>query len=661
MSIPKKELIERERLHLLQQFVLNRESEEIREELYEYMIMSVIFRHASDDGKIETSIIHKLVKSDFHLDKMPDMQLKDGISRLLAKQSIHEAGNYVSLSKNKLLKFKNTSTGILDLEKNSIEELRSKISDTFPDDFQEKIEPLLQRFDEFVSLIFKKFGIQAAQIFAENVKSIDDLDGFTNFTDLYQKHILITLPEEQQKQLDRILYDFFSNPTEKSSKYFFSIAQSYVLTQILNIEPNLKKIQSDLLSKKQVYLDTNVIIRLLFHNDTSSKAIKKLIDETRKLKIKLIMTDLTSTEFERWLDKKENKFRYYKLPSKKLEQALGEYDPEDEPFFLDFTQELMNDSSLTAKKFAKKYHQFEILLKNQYGIVTENIIKSIIHSSEIKQLKNEVINSKSKHEEVALHDAYHIIRVRQLRQSKKTDELGPNSWFLTTDSTLSKAEFEQYPTKDVQASVTVNSWFQIISTFISPVGNIEDVSFAFCKLLSSQFDSHKMKVNDYLNFVDALTNDAEFTLDQLKNITGNTFITQKLRTINQKRESGETPSKSEISTAVAEMQKFSKGSFDDEVEKIRIESEQKIKAEVEKANDATKKANDAETSKSKIKTKSILIIIALATVILNILMDITVFKDAFLIADSTMVAVLGLNIAITMGIPKLIHFFYKAE
>ncbi len=105
----------------------------------------------------------------------------------------------------------------------------------------------------------------------------------------------------------------------------------------------------------------------------------------------------------------------------------------------------------------------------------------------------------------------------------------------------------------------MDAWFQMISTFISPIGSIEDTSIAFSKLISSHFDSHKIKVNDYLNFVDALTDDADFTIEQLTKITGNAFVTEKLRSINQKRESGESPSKVEkFRQAVAEMQKFSK-------------------------------------------------------------------------------------------------------
>ena len=56
MTVSDTELLDRERLHIFQQFILNRESDEIREELYEYMIMNVIFRH-SQDGKLEKSKI----------------------------------------------------------------------------------------------------------------------------------------------------------------------------------------------------------------------------------------------------------------------------------------------------------------------------------------------------------------------------------------------------------------------------------------------------------------------------------------------------------------------------------------------------------------------------------------------------------------------------
>jgi len=256
------------------------------------------------------------------------------------------------------------------------------------------------------------------------------------------------------------------------------------------------------------------------------------------------------------------------------------------------------------------------------------------------------------------------------------DQLGPNTWFLTTDFTLREAEKNHYKNKAIQSSITVGGWYQIISTFISPIGaSIGETSIAFSKFLSSHFDSHKMKVNDYLNFVDALTDDAAFSLKQLEKITGDTFIAHKLRSINQKREAGDVPTKSEIQMAVGAMQKVSKGSFDEEVKIMHEEAKQKIKEEAlkseraeKKAKDAEKKAKDAEKKVGKaelrvkiLKTKSILIILSLTILFLNVIMDLVIFMDVFIEQTSFVIGILVFNISTTMGVPKFIHFLYKAN
>ncbi len=90
--------------------------------------------------------------------------------------------------------------------------------------------------------------------------------------------------------------------------------------------------------------------------------------------------------------------------------------------------------------------QFEVLLSNQYEIEVEKSIKDIKKSKETKELQSRVIraSTRSKRDDVAFHDAYSIIRIRQLRKSKQSDELGPNVWFLTTDFTLKEAEEKHY-------------------------------------------------------------------------------------------------------------------------------------------------------------------------------------------------------------------------
>lgn len=50
---------------------------------------------------------------------------------------------------------------------------------------------------------------------------------------------------------------------EAIARHISSIAQTYYLIQILNLDPELKKLQKESLANVTVFLDTNIIIPLL--------------------------------------------------------------------------------------------------------------------------------------------------------------------------------------------------------------------------------------------------------------------------------------------------------------------------------------------------------------------------------------------------------------
>ena len=650
------ELLDRERLHVMQQFTLNRESQEIREELYEYMIMSVIFRHGDDENGLDASQVHRLVKNDFHLSKMPSMQLKDGIQRLTNKQYVHEIDYTLKLSKKIFQKFKQGSNEIENLEKKVLNELKKELTEKLSPELHYLIEIIIKNFDNFMSEIFRIFGFQAAQVFSSNSYDLNQLDRFVTFSDFYEYADLKSIPNQHKIEFENILHEFFINPTKDRSSYFFSISQSYVLTHILNVEPDLKKIQIKLLSKKRVYLDTNVIINLLFHSTPSAESISELIDETKKLKLKLIITEKTVFEFKTWLAKQEKRLKKFKLPSSKLAEALGDFDSRDDQVLSDYSKELKKDPNLNSKKYCRKFYQVETLLSNKFGVTVEQDDKNLENLPDFKKLQKSVSEhaNGSKNDIIAFHDAYCMMRVRQLRATSGGDEIGPSAWFLSTDTTLTPSEKEIFPTTEIPSTILLDSWFQIISTFISPLGAVHKTSIAFAKFLSSYFDSKKLKVNDYLNFVDALTDDSDFTLDQLKKIVGNDFIKQKLRRINQNRENDEIPTSNEIQMAVAEMQKLTKNDFTTELEKIRKDTTKKVEDEI-------KRANRVEKENKSFKNKAFTIISALGMVIVSIILDLTVFNYAFTAGSSDLIPILGFNLGLILGVPKLIHFLLTAD
>ncbi|MGI0102650.1 MAG: hypothetical protein ACREA7_08670 [Nitrosotalea sp.] len=268
------------------------------------------------------------------------------------------------------------------------------------------------------------------------------------------------------------------------------------------------------------------------------------------------------------------------------------------------------------------------------------------------------------------------LRVRQIRQTSQDDEIGPAAWFLTTDSTLSRAEIEYFEDDQITSSVTADTWFQIMSNLISPSGNIKEVSIAFTKLLSSHFNSHKRNLEDYLNFVDILTEDADYTLNQLKKIVGNEYITQKLIIRKKKIEAGEKPTDNELKSIIADIQKVAKDEFNKKVEELKSSQNkqfEELKAtqnkKVEELTSSHKKQLEEMNNKfemitkktKKEKKKIILLSAIILSILVSIVLDLSLFKESFANDPSKYLAPVGMNLALIFGVPVLIEMFYKSE
>lgn len=651
----------RKLIHILQQFVLNRDSEDLRQEIYEFMIMSVIYHNNPERG-LEKHEISSMIEKDFQLSGIPPLQIDEAISRLATKQDIKKIKNFFILSEKKRKKLETTNTDICSLENAVYTELKTKIQSILPDKLHPQIDSLIENLHGILGKLFAKYGIEAAKIYVDKncAKNMKDLQNFS-FSEMYNKDILKSIPEAYHNELDILFYDFFSNPSPEVSKFLFSTARSFVLVQILNADPNLQEMLKLSWSKKRIYLDTNVIINLLFGGSNRAEATRILIENTSKLQVKLLISKKTISEFMNWLELRKKKYAGFRFPSKNLAEALGEVREED-PFFTIYSETLKNNSGTNMGKFCKQYEHPDILLENKYAVTIEPVVKSIEESPNIKELKNrisiEAIRPKS--DAVAEHDAYSILRVRQLRSSSSSDELGPSTWFLTVDSTLGRAEQEFFNDTKIPSSITVDIWFQIISNFISPSANIEQTSIAFTKLIGSYFNSHKRSIEDYLNFVDVLTNESEYSIKQLKKIVGDDYIAEKLRKRHDKLDSGEKPSDEELRSIVADIQKTAKTELDKTIEELKTTQKQEIaKIKVEHTNEIEKisKKIDSLIQKNKrMKTGVIFTSITISVGIISYLLDNTLFKDYFTKIDYKTIIPLFFNFLITAGDSSVTYY-----
>ena len=643
---------QRKLLQILQQFVLNRDSEDIREELYEYMIMYVVYANKKD-GYLEKEKINSLIESEFHLKDLPKSQIDDALKRLSSINSIHKKDGTISLSRKKIEKFSKTKTEVESLENQLIEELRKSLYNKLKNESITK--EVLDNFIAVFGKIFERFGISAAQIFVEGSGDIAKLEKFEGFSTLFRKMILKKIDKPHHSQIEEFFHGYFSNPSEHLSKFLYSLAQSYVLSQILNVDPKLKKFQEISWSQKRVYLDTNILINLLFGGSSYAESIIGLIENTAGLKAKLFISDKTVNELNSWLENRKNRYKNFRLPSTKLSLALGEM-KNDDPFLTVYSNALSKDSKLKIESFCKKYENFETLLENKYSVKIEPTVEALEKTNQIEGLQNKILENAShgKSPGVAFHDAYSILRIRQLRTTKLSDEIGPSTWFLTTDSTLSPAELEFFKEKkEIPSSVTVVTWFQIISNFLSPSSSSEKTSIAFVKLFSSHFDTENVNAEDYVNLANALADDSDFTLEQLKKIIGNDYIKEKLRKLSKKKESGVEPTTEELSTVASEMQKISRGEFEKEIKDLKEQHQKDLQKLASRIDDTEGKISETRLKWIKIST-------LLGLILVSFLIDFFFFYENFVQSDVYLPGILALNIAIILAGPQLIeHFFHK--
>jgi hypothetical protein len=66
--------------------------------------------------------------------------------------------------------------------------------------------------------------------------------------------------------------------------------------------------------------------------------------------------------------------------------------------------------------------------------------------------------------------------------------LGPNSWFLTNDSTLQKVEKEYHP-KSIPSTIFGPYWIQMIAPFLSPDISSQDSSVVFATVFGMSLTS----------------------------------------------------------------------------------------------------------------------------------------------------------------------------
>ncbi len=625
----------------------------MRSELYENLIARAIIDHAKFDRTLPYDTMLTHLEKDNHLANIPQLHVTNAIENMIEKKILTKDDQTLTISKEHEDETNKNIDKIDELRNSILNELKNKIYEKIPDLDSTKMDLLLENFEDLLSSTFVKYGITLAKIFMEKSKSVKSIKGLKGFSEGYVDTIQQIVPKNKRDTLDKIFNQYFFKPSDNLSKYLYALAQSYILIEILNVDPELKKIQEIAWKKKNIYIDTNVLIPLLFEKHDEHESISMIIQNTIKLGAKIIVSETTASEFENKLSNFK-KGHLTAVIEKRL-SFLEEVEHNDG--ILDtYLDERSRIPGLSIANFCIKYENYPMLLKKLGTEIEDDYTKSIEEHDELEELETKIkSNSRRKTVQTAFHDAYHILKVRELRKESHGDEIGPIFWFLTADHSLQKVEREMFGEREIFASIMAELWINLISNFLSPNITIDFEDKAFTKLLSSNFISHKIKHEDLTNLMTVFMNDDQFTNNELRIIIGDKFAKDTLRQIKDVLDKGEELTLDKVKPFISRMKQLLTEEFEQKRKTDKIEYDKQVGTLAKKLNTlkselgiVKEETQSVKTSYSKV-TKILIIVLASAAV--NAIVSLVL--SYFVTLENILWVLLGL-----LGGEAILVFFY---
>lgn len=536
------ETVQRRKIIELSQFVLSRRTEDIRKELYQYLVSHALC--SRPDKGLTVPEIKSEVVSIFGLQDLPSLHVDEALqalhqsSQILVQRRDGESLYFVTKEKeNEVASIKDRYS---DLENKVREELLSEVSKEYPEPFDPNLP--YSALTAFLGAVFTRYGVTCAELISGIRGSIAEIPRLPDFNEILDFALSPVLGQRLRNVIKEALRTLFETENRDVALFLFSVAQSYVLAQVLNLDPELKKLQQLELRRKTLFLDTNIIISLMCIAQMH-EPICGVIDMTRKLQAAMVFTDETKKEFvEQFALAKSRYSRLSKVPKGLVRKAESLM---EDPFIASFWKMRGEQLGLTWNGFCIVMESFPDALKSRFGV--ESLAREygeIEKENEFQKLEAAVGQvSIEKTEAAARHDAYHIALIHKLRQEQTPGELGPCYWFLTRDYTLEQAEIQIYGSDIVPASVHVNTWLGMISPLLSPEVVVEKGAGAFNAILASRFPmlAQSIKPDDLIEFMGLGIPEDFLSTEGLKKAVGDNYVRQHLQQVREARAREEPP------------------------------------------------------------------------------------------------------------------------
>jgi hypothetical protein len=513
----------REALIRISKFVIRCGIGEIRSEMQDNVVEMALFLNTESASLDDVLAITK----ETLLVDFPSAVLRTIVSRLQEKNSILYDGKY-QLSPKRRNEIQQEIEGYAadfnDLSIQLSAKMRQLLSrEVTPDEQALVMEGLLR----FLSSVF----IDRAHTLARLIAGRETPGGAPSAppVDILDRSLQFIADNTLGQSIKSAILELLRDPTESIVRFLLHLNQNLVCIEILNLDPECQAVEKAAFSRVSLLVDTNVLISLLCISSREHLLTTEVVELTKRLGTRLLVTERTLREFMDVLEDSNRKFQSLRIPRRF-------YNSVDDEFIASYAAEKQFKPQLTWEGYYLSMKQAQSILRSQGIELYEGDRRDIPELQSFSDIATQVsrcyaqLRDRIKRKEVAEHDAYHLILVRELRKENKDTMIGPSHWFLTLDQTLPCADpllTDRLSYQDkTMSTMLVDTWIQMIEPFLVGEVGQKQIIEVFSELLKSQFSQIPFRIGtstilqlqgDWLNY-------EWLGADDIEKILGDKFV-----------------------------------------------------------------------------------------------------------------------------------------
>jgi len=522
----------------LAQFVLNRNTENIREELHNYLVELALFKAPEGVSRTE---IKNIIEENFGFSKFPSSIVDSALYRL--GKSLNIQGTppkyFISVRRRKQLSDMFQNQGML--RDYFIARILTTIENDYGQISDVASDQIIDCLFRFLASVFDNLSIDLARLVSENPEKIKDVTELLETNEMLMKSFETIEDKMLMRNSIEAVKKTLVKHDAKTSLFLYSLAQSYVLLKILNIDPQCQTLQKQLiLSDMVVYLDSNIVINLLCEKARPSVHITcvRLMNLMNTLGIRCLISMRTFKEIEKHLEVSNEEYRNMgAVPQHRREKILKYVRDE---ILKEYWTKTKKNRGLKWTAFIERLRNFSAILKRRYSIEIDKKAYTEVYADPKFNELLKLIEESNPHKSSALveHDCFHLLLMDHLRSAVSNEGILPKRWFLTRDRTLSLVEKMRIAIeKKRPTSVYIDVWLQMISPLLSPKIATKQASEIFARCFSSDLMPSFPRISPVLlaKLVGPCLDHTDLDAYEVKKIVGDIYLREHFEEMGEKK------------------------------------------------------------------------------------------------------------------------------